>query len=389
MSGDPEQDHFADGIVEDVLSALSRARWLCVIARQSSFSYRGRAVDARQIGRELGVRYLVEGSVRKSGDRVRVTAQLIDAETEAHIWADRYEGRLGEIFALQDEITQQIVTAIEPKVRAVEIKRARAKTGESLTAYDLCLRALPGFHVQSEEGVKRAEVLLRKAIELDPEYPEALGMLTDCLMIRSMNGWNESVTRAGAEACEFARRALAAGPDDSTCVVAAAFALAYVPGLGHRHEEARELAGRAIELHPNSAFVRSRAGAVYAYCGESDQAIMQYEAAQRMSPGDSRSSALTFTGIAGAHFFAHRFDDCVHWGRRAIALAPGANIARRLVAAAAAHQSRADEARAEMAVLLKHQPNASLARSRTSSFPYDWMHELYLEGLRKAGLPET
>jgi TolB-like protein len=385
IGGDPEQEYFADGVVEDILTAVSRIGWLFVIARQSSFSYRRRAVDVKQIGRELGVRYVVEGSVRKSGNRVRVTAQLIDAETDVHIWADRYERDLTEIFALQDEITQRIVTAIEPSVRAVEIKRARAKPTENLSAYDLYLRALPDYHAQSEQGVKRAEGLLRKAIELDPEYPEALSTLADCLTSRTMNGWHESVTRGGTEACEFARRALAAGPDNSTCIACAAFAYA---NLARRHEEALGLAERAVELHPNSAFVRNRTGAVYGSSGESDKAIAQYEAAMRINPRDTKASTFTFTGIAGAHFYARRFEECIHWGRRAIAIVSVANIARRQVAAALAHLGHIEEAHAEIAELLRHQPNASLARSRLSSLRYEWMYDLYLDGLRIAGLPE-
>jgi adenylate cyclase len=386
MSGDEDQEYFADGIVEDILTALSHVRWLFVIARQSSFSYRGRAVGVVQIGRELGVRYVVEGSVRKSGNRVRITAQLVEAGTGAHLWAERYERDLMDIFALQDEITERIVAAIEPNIRAVEIKRARTKPTENLTAYDLYLRALPDYHAQSEQGIKRAEGLLRKAIELDPEYPEALGTLADCLTTRTLNGWHESVTRGGAEACEFARRALAAGPDNSTCVASAAFAYA---NLGHRFEQALELAARAIELHPNSAFVRNRAGAVYGASSESDKAIAQHEAALRMNPRDTKSSTFAFTAISGAHFFTRRFEEAIHWGRRAIAVVSAANVARRNVAASLAHLGRMEEARAEIAELLRHQPNASLTRSRLSSFRYDWMYDLYLGGLRKAGLPEN
>ena len=385
MTGEAEQDYFSDGIVEDILAALSRERWLFVIARQSSFSYRGRAVDMKQVGRELGVRYVVEGSVRKAGQRVRINAQLIDTETDAHIWADRYEGDLTDIFALQDEITERIVTAVAPNIRSIEIKRALAKPTDNATAYDLYLRALHAFHLQDEEGIAGAEALLRRAIELDPDYAEALGTLTDCIASRTLNGWHDSVERGAAEACELARRALAAGPDNSTCVASAAFAYA---ALGRRFEEALELAERALALHPNSALVRNRAGVVYGISGESDKAVAQFEAAQRMNPRDTKSSTFALTGIAGAHFFARRFEDAVHWGRRAIALAPAANVARRCVAAALAHLGRLDEARAEIAALLEHQPNASLARSSLSSFRHAWMYELYLGGLGKAGLPE-
>ena len=256
MSGDPEQEYFADGMVDDILMALSRVRWLFVIARQSSFIYKVRSADVQQIGRELGVRYVVEGSVRKSGNRVRIVAQLIETETGAHIWADRYEGDLRDIFALQDEITERIVSAVEVNVQAAEIRRARAKPTDSLTAYDLYLRALPAYFGQTEVDYKRTQVLLGKAIEVDPEYAEALGTLTDSVANRTMQGWHESWTRGVDEACQLAGRALAAGPDNSTCLASAAFTYGV---LSYRFEEAFELANRALMVHPNSV-LRAQSG---------------------------------------------------------------------------------------------------------------------------------
>ena len=342
MSGDPEQEYFADGMVDDILMALSRVRWLFVIARQSSFIYKVRSVDVKQIGRDLGVRYVVEGSVRKAGNRVRIVAQLIETETGAHIWADRYEGDLRDIFALQDEITERIVSAIEPTVRTVEIKRALAKPTGSLTAYDSYLRALPYYYSQTREAVLRAETLLQEAIDLDPGYAEALGTLADCITSRISTGWYEgSRRRAIDEACEAARRALAAGPDNSTCVASAAFAYGV---LGHRFDEALDLAERAIQVHLNSTFVRHRAGAVYSVSGESDKAIAQVEAAQRMNPLDNKMATATFTVATTAHFFARRFEESVRWGRRTMAITPDANIARWITAAALGHLGRLDEA---------------------------------------------
>ena len=383
MSSDREQDYFADGIVEDILTALSRESGLFVIARNSSFAYKGRSVDVKQVGRELGVRYVIEGSVRKAGNRVRVTAQLIEAEAGTHLWAERYERDLSDIFALQDEITLKVVAAIAPSVRALEIRRAQAKPTENLRAYDFFLRALPEIHAQSEESVKRAEALLRKAIELDPGYPEALGMLADVIATRTVNGWHENILRGLEESLEMARRALSAGPESSTCIACAASTYVII---GRRFEEGLELAERALKLHPNSVFVRNRAGVAYVNCGESDKALEQFETAWRMNPQDPK--AFTFTGMAAAHFFARRFQDCIDWGRRAVGEASGANIARRHIAAALAHLGRTKEARAEIAEVLKRQPSASLARSRLSSFRHPWMYDLYLDGLRKAGLPE-
>lgn len=383
MSSDPEQDYFADGIVEDILTTLSRESWLFVIARNSSFAYKGRMVDVKQVGRELGVRYVVEGSVRKAGNRVRITAQLIEAGTNAHIWAERYERDLSDIFALQDEITQKVVAAIAPSVRALEIRRSQAKPTENLHAYDFFLRALPEIHLQTAQSAKRADALLRKAIELDPGYPDALGMLADIISTRTVNGWHENLWRGMEEALEMSRRALDAGPENSTCLACAAYT--YVL-LGRRFEEGLELAEHALRLHPNSVFVRNRAGAAYTNCGESDKALEQFETAWRMNPQDPK--AFTFTGMAAAHFFARRFEACITWGRRATDEAAGVNIARRHVAAALALLGRVDEAKAEIAEVLKRQPNSSLTRSRLSSFRHPWMFDLYLDGLSKAGLPE-
>ena len=385
LSGDVEQEYFVDGLVEEVLTALSRVQWLFVIARQSSFSYKGQAVDLKRVGRELGVRYVVEGSVRKAGARVRVTAQLIEAETGTHIWAERYERDVNDIFALQDEITERIVAAVEPNVQTLEIRRAGAKPTESLTAYDLYLRALPYYRSQTLEEIKRGEALLHQAIEMDPNYAEALGTLIDSITSRTLNGWHESLTHGRDEASEIARRALATGPDNSTCVAGTAFAYAT---LARRFEEALELADRATQLHPNSVFVRTRTGVAYGNSGENDKALAQYEAARRLNPRDSKSSTFMFTGIAVAHFFARRFEECVHWGGRATAITSRASTARRFVVAALAQLGRLDEARGEVAELLEHNPTASLRRARLSSFRHEWMLELYLDGLRKAGLPE-
>ena len=387
LSGDPEQEYFADGMVDDILMALSRVRWLFVIARQSSFIYKVRSADVQQIGRELGVRYVVEGSVRKSGTRVRIVAQLIETETGAHIWADRYEGDLRDIFALQDEITERIVSAVEENVRDAEIRRARAKPTNSLTAYDFYLRALPAWFGQTDVEYKRTQVLLGKAIDMDPEYAEALGTLTDSVNSRTIQGWHESWSRGVDEAFRLAGRALAAGPDNSTCLASAAFTYGV---LSNRFEEALELANQAVMVHPNSVFVRNRAAAVYVKCGESDKAIAQCEAACRMNPLDSRKAAtFTFTILSFALYMARRFEESIRAGRRALVLLPQSNIARRYVAISLAQLGRTDEARVEIAELLKHQPGASLAAVQQQAFfRHQWMKELQMEGLRKAGLRE-
>ena len=386
LSGDPEQEYFAHGMVDDILMALSRVRWLFVIARQSSFIYKVRVADVQQIGRELGVRYVVEGSVRKSGNRVRIVAQLIETESGAHIWADRYEGDLRDIFALQDEVTERIVSAVELNVQAAEIGRARAKPTDSLTAYDLYLRALPTYFGQTEVDYRRTQVLLGKAIERDPGYAEVLGTLTNSVANGTLQGWQESWSRGEDEACQLAGRALTAGPDNSTCLASAAFTYGV---LAHRFDEAFELADRALMEHPNSLLVRNRTAAVYVVCGESDKAIAQCEVACRMNPLDSRKAATaTFAILSAALFMARRYEESIKAGKRSLAFAPQSNTARKYVAISLAQLGRIDEAHAEIADLIKHQPDASLTLFRQHSFRHKCMHELHMEGLRKAGLRE-
>lgn len=384
MSGDPAQGYFADGMVDDILSALSRVPWLFVIARQSSFLYRDRVVDVRQIGRELGVRYVVEGSVRKAGTSVRIVAQLIDAETRAHIWAGRHDGDLRDIFALQDAVTERIVVGVEANIQAAEVKRARAKPTDSLTAYDLYLRALPSYFGQTETEYQRTQTLLGKALEVEPDYPEALGLMTDSVATGTLQGWQGSWTRGWNEACGLAERALVAGAGHSTCVASAAFTYGL---LAYRFDEALDLANRALALHPNSVLVRNKVGAVYGVCGETDKAIAQLEAARRMNPLDSKKAATaTLATLSFTLYMAGRFEESLRAGKRALAFTPTSNTARKFVAASLAQLGRLDEAKVEIAELVRLQPEASLALFRQHSFRHKWMHELHIDGLRKAGL---
>jgi adenylate cyclase len=324
--------------------------------------------------------------VRKSGTRVRIVAQLIETDTGAHIWADRFEGDLRDIFALQDAITERIVSAVEEKVRDAEIRRARAKPTDSLTAYDLYLRALPAWFGQTQAEYRRTQELLGKALEADPTYAEALGTLTDSVATGTLQGFQESWARGVDEASRLAGRALAAGPDNSTCLASAASTYGV---LSNRFDEAFELANRALVLHPNSLFVRNKAAAVYTVCGETDKAIAQCEAACRMNPLDSKKAATsTFSVLSAALYLARRFEESIQAGRRALAFTPTTNTARKFVAISLAQLGRIDEARAEIAELLKYQPDASLSLFRQHGFRHKWMQELHMEGLRKAGLRE-
>lgn len=386
LTGDPGQEYFADGIVDDVLSALSRVSWLFVTARQSSFVYKTRSADMIQIGRELGVRYAVEGTVRKSGTRVRITAQLIETATGAHIWADRYEGDLRDIFALQDALTERIASAIEQNIQAAEIKRARAKPTESLTAYDHYLRALPAYFGPTSNDYKRTGILLSDALAIDPDYSEALGLLTDVVANGTLQGWNYTWSEGVDEATRLADRAVAMAPDNSTCLAGAAFTYGV---LSQRFDEAFELANRAVALHPNSLLVRTRTAAVYTVCGEHDQAIAQCEAADRLNPLANRKG-VTFTSAisSSALYFAGRYEECIDAGKRALAFNPQATIPRKYVALSLAMLGRINEARREMAELVRLQPSASIALFSQQGFRHKWMREKHVEGLRKAGLRE-
>jgi adenylate cyclase len=384
MSPDPEQEFFADGMTEDIITGLSRLRWLFVIARNSTFTYKGKAVDVRQVARELGVRYVLEGSVRASGKRIRVTGQLIDAETGKHIWAEKYDRLLEDVFAVQDEITEGVLAAIEPNLRSAEIERAQRKSSENLQAYDLYLRALSELYPLTEESYRRAERYLRSAVELDPDYSDAWAGLADCLCWLSVNGWNENWEQDNQDACSAGNRAVSSDPENGIALSTYAFALAVLSG---EFDEALELAERALRVQPNSVHVRNYCGWVFIYNGEAERAIAQFETARRQNPLDPRAY-VTHMGLAAATFFARRFNESIRWSRRALLDAPSSHPARRYLAAALAHLGQSDEAKRVVEDLLVLQPNSTLTRARTNPFIHSWMADLYVGGLALAGLPD-
>ena len=281
LSGDREQEYFADGMVEEIITALSRFRGLFVIARNSSFAYKGRAVDVKQVGRELGVRYVLEGSVRKAGSRVRISGQLIDTATGAHLWADRFDGALEDIFDLQDQVTASVVGAIAPKLEQAEIERSRRKPTESLDAYDYYLRGMAGLHLWTREGNKEALSHFYRAIELDPSFASAYGMAARCFTQRKASGWMTDRPQEVTETVRLARQARDLGREDAVALSGAGIALAYVAG---EVDEGAKLIQRALVLNPNLAWAWYFSGWVKIYLGEPETAIEHVDSGHAPEP---------------------------------------------------------------------------------------------------------
>src|SRR5258707_9112179 len=300
MSGDPEQEYFADGMAEDIITALSRFKSLFVIARNSSFTYKGRAVDVKQVGRELGVRYVLEGSVRKAANRVRITGQLVDTATGVHLWADRFDGGLGDIFDLQDQVTESVVGAIAPAVEKAEIERAKRKPTESLDAYAIYLRGLARFYLFADrQANEEALRLFNRAIALDPDFASAYGHAASCYVYAKTNGWFSEAANEIAEVKRLAQRAVELGKDDAMALADSGWALAYVVrdlGVG------AGLIDRALVLNSNLAEAWNFGGWVKNWLGEPQPAIERFARAMRLSPLDPRLGAMQ-VGTAHAHFF--------------------------------------------------------------------------------------
>ncbi len=385
MSGDPEQEYFADGMVEDIITALSRFNQLFVIARNSSFTYKGRAVDVRQVAKELGVHFVLEGSVRRAGSKVRITGQLIDAATGAHLWADRFDGALEDVFDLQDKITASVVGAIEPTLRKVEIERARRRPVENLDAYDLYLRALPHVYAfRPDENLAGLE-LLRKAIDLDPAYAPALAYAAWCLEQRLVRGWPPVGDDDREKAIALARRAVAAGSEDAMALVVGGFVLVMV---ARDYDTGLDAVRRALKLNPGSGFVALMASAALAFGSNAEDALMQAERAMALSPLDP--GFFMFLSIAGfAHLFSGRPDQAMDLEKRSIALYPDWDTAYWALVAAYVQLDRLADARVALAKLrsLSHGLTVSGARQRLP-IKNPASLDMILDGLRKAGLPE-
>jgi adenylate cyclase len=385
MSGDAEQEYFADGIVEDIITALSRIRWLFVIARNSSFTYKGKAVDIKQVGRELGVRYVLEGSVRKAAGRVRITAQLIDATTGTHVWADRFEGPLDDIFDLQDRVAVGVSGIIEPKLRHLEMDRAQRKPTESLDAYDLYLRALARW-ASGRKGNREALKLLYRAIELDPHYAAPYGLASGCYLYQLAAGMVRLDDPSLAEGVRLAKQGASLARDDAETL---AWAAMVIGQLGGDLPSAIAFVDQALAINPNSAAAWTYSGALRINVGDPELAIDHLQRAARLSPLDMLEW-LRCLFFASAHFHARRYEEASAWGDRALRQAPTYPPALRLKAAICGQLGRLDEGRALVDRLLAIDPQMTVSSMRLW-YGAMWQGrrlEAYLEGLRKAGLPE-
>jgi tetratricopeptide (TPR) repeat protein len=371
-------------MVEEIITALSRMRWLMVIARNSSFIYRGRAVDVKQIGRELGVRYVLEGSVRKAGERVRIAGQLIDAASGAHLWADRFEGRLEDVFDLQDQVTTSVISAIAPKLEQAEIERARRKPPASLDAYDYFLRGMAGVHQWTRPAVDEALPLFYRAIELDPGFAAAYGMAARCYSQRKTSGWMTDPAREIAEAERLARRAGELGKDDAVALASAGIALAYVVG---DLDSGAAFTDRAIELNPNFAWAWLFGGVVRVWLGEPEVALERIHRAMRLSPHDSHFGNMRGCA-AWAHFMAGRYDEALSGAEAAVREQPSLMFAFCVAAASGALGGRLEAAQKAMAQVRRLDPTLRMSNLR-AFFPTRRAEDFarWEEGLRLAGLP--
>jgi adenylate cyclase len=382
MSGDPEQEYFADGMVEEIITALSRFKWLFVIARNSSFTFKGKAADIKEVGRRLGVRYVLEGSVRKAAGKVRITGQLIDALTGVHIWADRFERDLTDVFALQDEVTAAVVSAIQPKLLQTEIALATRQRPENLTAYDFFLRALQRFYRASGEDLAEATRLSHCALELDPRFGSVAALASACHLTNVLDGYANDPLAERNEAVRLSQLALSLDDDDPDTLAIAAVVSAFMIG---DCETEIEMAGRAVALNPNSFLAWNSRGHVHRLAGLPGEAVRSFEHAIRMSPVDPLLHS-THAGMSFALVELGRFEDAIVTAKKILRQKPSYSVANRCLASAFAHLGLDVEAREAAARLLEADPgftvSAWIGRGGQSKT------KLMREGLRKAGLPE-
>jgi adenylate cyclase len=385
MSGDAEQEYFCDGMVEDIITGLSRIKWLFVIARNSSFTYKGRAVDVRQVARELGARYVLEGSVRKATARLRITAQLIDTATGAHIWADRFDGAIEDVFELQDQVTASVIGAIEPAlaVAVAEIARVKAKPTASLDAYDLFLRAFAALRLLTKPATEECLALCRRAIALDPRYASAYGLTSWGSLQLMAHGWGTPEDRAAG--AEFAAKAVECGGDDPAALAMAGQALTQLAGDPDRGAAA---IGRSLQLNPNSATALMFSAFTRCFVGEPEVAIEHGLRAMRLSPLDPLGYR-TKTALATGYLIAGRPADAIPWTDKALYEQPAFQPALLCKIAACVAAGRLDEAREAGRRMMAADPDLTIdMRMRIMPLKRPQDRALFVDGLRQAGVPE-
>jgi TolB-like protein/class 3 adenylate cyclase len=383
ISGDPDQEYFADGIVEDITTALARMPWLFVVARNSSFTYKSRAVDLKQCGRDLGVRYILEGSVRSAGNRVRVTGQLIDAITGTHLWAERFDRNLKDIFDLQDQITSSIVAALTPKLEEAEIERAKRRPTESLTAYDCYMRGLKPFHRGTRQSLIDSLQFFNRAIELDPGFASAYGMASLCCIVRNNNGWLPSTEIK--RMTSLARKAGRLGKDDPIALSASGIVLAQIEG---DLAAGSALLDRALVLGPSLAAVWHLSGWIRLYLGQAKNAIEHMKRALRLNPLDPLRYSEQ-NGLAAAYFLDGQYDKAATWADRSLHEHPNYTAAIRMAAASCALAGQTAKAKSYMARMLEIDPSLRTS-NLTGIVPFRGNADAarYVDGLRQAGLSE-
>jgi adenylate cyclase len=383
MSGDAEQEYFADGVVEDIITALSRFKSLFVIARNSSFIYKGKAVDIKQVGRDMGVKYVLEGSVRKAGGRLRITGQLIEAATNVHLWADKFEGPLDDVFELQDRVTSSVVGIVAPKIEQVEVERARQKPTDSLEAYDYYLRGIAGHDRWTREGSEDALRVLSKAIDLDTRFTAAMGRLCSCYTQRGFQRWMIDPKRETETAINFARRAIDIEKEDASVLAWAALTLAM---FADEFEAATTILDQALQLNQNMMVVHLLNGAVRSWLGQGDLAVEHYFKALRLSPYDTLGFS-TLGGLAAAHFLIGKNDEALVWIEKALANNPRIVSTLRWAAVINAAAGHLEKSITFAKRLLELSPEETIGRA-VSHYRTNECKQKLAEALRLAGLPE-
>jgi adenylate cyclase len=383
MSGDPEQEYFADGLVEEIITGLSRVKSFFVIARNSSFTYKGRAVDVRQVSRELGVRYVLEGSIRKAGSRVRIVGQLVDAISGHHVWADRFEGDISDVFDLQDKVTESVVGAVEPSIRLEEIKQARTKPTNYIGAYDMYLRALPRFYAMTREGFADVRKLTNEALSIDPDFVLAKALGAYIRSVSVSQCWHEPDDIRVA--VRMAREVLAEARDDPTSLRFAAQVIAY---SAKDYETALGAIERSLYLNPNSAQAYTGSGWVNAHASRPLTAIDHFHKAMRLSPVDPEKG-IALSGIGMSYLMLERFEEALTWGENALREMPNYGSSHRVVISALVGLNRLDEAREAARRLMEAFPTYTLTlQIQINPWRDEAFARRYIEALRTAGVPE-